>query len=118
MRLIIALGIGHLDQISPHQTFDEKATYPVYLCEPLVVLHLSSLLSEFPSTTTTAWITDAARITPNNSSLGFVLEEAILLVLLEMFGGKEYILSDAFYTDQPWGMRKATLVSLRHGSDN
>jgi len=34
-----------------------------------------------------------------------------------MFGGKECALSDAFDTDQPWGSRKVTLVSLKRGSD-
>ena len=64
-----------------------------------------------------AWVTDAARSAPNNSTLGFVLEEALLLVLLEMFGGKECALSDAFDTDQPWGSRKVTLVSLKRRID-
>jgi hypothetical protein len=117
MHLTIAAGIGHLDHISPNERFDQTAIYPVYLCEPLVVLYLSSILSKRPSTTVEAWITDAARTASNNSTLGFVLEEAILLVLLEMFGGKECALSHAFDTDQPWGSRKVTLVSLKRGSD-
>jgi hypothetical protein len=56
-----------------------------------------------PSNTFKAWVTDAARTTSNNSTLGFVLEEAILLILLEFFGGKECALSEAFDTDQTWG---------------
>ena len=39
MHETIALGIGHLDAIGPGQTIEKD--YPVYLCEPLVVLHLS-----------------------------------------------------------------------------
>jgi len=57
------------------------------------------------------------RCSQNSPTRGFVLEEAILLVLLEMFGDKECALSDAFDTDQPWGSRKVTLVSLKCGSD-
>jgi len=117
MHLTIAAGIGHLDHVSPDETYDEKTIYPVYLCEPLVVLRLSSIFSKNPSTTIKAWITDAAKTAPNNSTLGFVLEEAILLVLLEIFGGKECALLEAFDTDQPWGSRKVTLVSLKRGTD-
>ena len=110
MHQTIALGIGHLEKVGPDQTFDEATNYPVYLCEPLVVLSLSSILSKRPDTT-------AATIAHNNLARGFVLEEAILLVLLEMLGGKECALSDVFDTDQPWGSRKVTLVSLKRGSD-
>jgi len=116
--MTIAAGIGHLEHISPDKTFDSTVSYPVYLCEPLIVLHLSSELSKCPSNTFKAWVTDAARTTFNNSTLGFVLEEAILLVILNMFGGKECALSNVFDTDQPWGSRKVTLVSLKCGSDD
>src|SRR6266545_2979249 len=40
----IAAGIGHLKKVGPDQTFDTATIYPVYLCEPLVVLYLSSVL--------------------------------------------------------------------------
>ena len=113
----IAAGIGHLEKVGPDQTFDQGTDYPVYLCEPLVVLRLSSILSKYRDTMVKAWVADEAKISPNNSARGFVLEEAILLVLLKMFGGKECALSDAFDTDQPWGSRKVTLVSLKRGSD-
>jgi len=41
----------------------------------------------------------------NNSSLGFIFEEAVLLVLLQTFRGKPYALSDAIYSNQPWGSK-------------
>jgi len=113
----IAAGIGHLKEVGPDQTFDTATIYPVYLCEPLVVLYLSSVLSKRKDTTTEAWISDAALTASNNSSVGFVLEEAVLLLLLQMFGGKERALSDVFDTDQPWGSRKVTLVSLKRRID-
>ena len=112
---IITAGIGHLQQVGPDQTFDTTAKYPVYLCEPLVVLYLSGVFSVRKDTTIKAWIADAARIAPNNLSLGF--EEAVLLVLLQMFGNEARALSDAFDTDQPWGSRKVTLVSLKRRTD-
>jgi hypothetical protein len=113
----IAAGIGHLQEVGPDQTFDTATNYPVYLCEPLVVLYLSSILSKRLDTMVEAWVTDKARLASDNSARGPVLEEAILLVLLEMFGGKERTLVDVFDTDQPWGSRKVTLVSLKRGFD-
>ena len=118
MQQTIAAGIGHLETVGPGQTFDTETNYPVYLCEPLVVLHLSSILSKGLDTTVKAWITDKARSASDNSARGPVLEEAIFLVLLTMFGGKELTLGEVFDTDQPWGLRKVTLVSLKRGFDN
>jgi hypothetical protein len=113
MHETVVLGIGHLEKIGPSQTLDPKINYPVYLCEPLVVLYLSSVLEKHSWTTNQAWITDAFRTARNSSSLGFVFEEAVLLVLLQMFGGKTRALSDAFHCNQPWGSRKVTLVALK-----
>jgi hypothetical protein len=64
MHLTIAVGIGHLDHVSVNEMYDENTIYPIYLCEPLVVLHLSSTFSKNPSTTIKTWITDAAKTTP------------------------------------------------------
>lgn len=57
------------------------------------------------------------RTARNASSLGFTVEEAILLVLLQMFRSKPHALSDVFRCNQPWGSRKVTLVSLKRRAD-
>ena len=49
MRTLIALGVGHLDTIGPK--FDPDTNYPVYICEPLIVLSLSLLFEECSQTT-------------------------------------------------------------------
>jgi hypothetical protein len=113
----IASGIGHLKLIEPDRLWDTKDLYFAYLCEPLVVLYLSSTFAQRRETTNLSWLSDATFTAHNNSSLGFVFEEAVLMIILQMFGGEPCALSDAFHTDQPWGERKVVLVSLKRGAD-
>jgi hypothetical protein len=40
------LGIGHLEKIGLAHTLDPSVNYPVYLCEPLVVLYLCSVFEK------------------------------------------------------------------------
>ena len=82
MQQTIAAGIGHLETVGPDQTFDTATNYPVYLCESLVVLYLSSILSKRIDIKVEAWITDKATLASDNSARGPVLEEAIFLVPL------------------------------------
>ena len=117
MHETVALGIGHLERAGPIQTLDPKINYPVYLCEPLMVLYLSSVFERYSWTRKQAWIANAFRTARNNLSLGYAFEEVALLVLLQMFGGKPRSLSDAFHCNQPWGSRKATLVSMKRTAD-
>ena len=114
---LIALGIGHLQKVEPFQTWAENENYPVYLCEPLVVLYLSSVFDKYPHTKKEAWIAEAFRTARNPQSGGIIFEEAVLLVLLERFGDKSCALSDVFDCNQPWGSRKVTLVSLKRLAD-
>ncbi|KAF8223481.1 hypothetical protein L208DRAFT_1316565, partial [Tricholoma matsutake] len=117
MHQTIALGVGHLEKIGDIQPFDQNTNYPVYLCEPLVVLYLSSFFAKQSWTTNQPWITDTFCMACNSSLLGFIYEEAVLLVLLQEFGGKARTLSDVFHCNQPWGLRKVTLVSLKPGNN-
>jgi len=114
---LIASGIGHLQEVEPSRTLDPKKNYPVYLCEPLVVLYLSSVFDRYPHTKKEAWIAEAFHTARDPQSSGIIFEEAVLLVLLEKFGGKSCALSDVFYCNQPWGSRKVTLVSLKRTAD-
>ena len=114
---MIASGIGHLKMIKPDQLLDTKDNYFAYLCEPLAVLYLSSTFARRRETTNLSWLSDATFTARNNSSLGFMFEEAVLMIILEMFGGEPRALSDAFHTDQPWGERRVVLVSLKRGAD-
>ena len=113
----IASGIGHLKLIKHDLLLDTKDKYFAYLCEPLVVLFLSSTFAQRQETTNLSWLSDSTFTARNNSSLGFVFEEAVLMIILQMFGGEPRALSDAFHTDQPWGERKVVLVSLKRGAD-
>ena len=117
MHEIIALGVGHLEKVGPSQTLEPDTNYPVYLSEPLVVLQLSSVFKMHSSTGNKSWMESAFRTAQNRSSLGFIFEKAVPLVLLEAFGGKSCILSDVFHCNQAWGSRRVTLVSLKRSSD-
>ncbi|KAF8521957.1 hypothetical protein BU17DRAFT_64682 [Hysterangium stoloniferum] len=54
----------------------------------------------------------------NASSLGYIFEEAILLMLMDTFGGKYKPLSHAFHCSESLGSRMVTLVTLKHGADD
>ena len=114
---LIELGIGHLQEVETDRTLIPNKDYPVYLCEPLVVLYLSSVFDKYPQTKKEVWIAEALRTACDPQSSGLVFEEAVLLVLLERFGGKSCALSDVFNCNQPWGSRKVTLVSLKRTAD-
>ena len=113
----IATGIGHLEIIKADLVSSTEDKYFAYLCEPLVVLHLSAVFARQEETTTLSWLSDATSTARNNSSLGYLFEEAVLMIILQMFGGSPRALSDAFHTDQPWAARKVVLVSLKRRAD-
>jgi hypothetical protein len=113
---LVASSVGHLEDLGLAQRLDPEINFPVYLCEPLVVLYLSSVFGRY-SSRKQAWIANTFRTAGNASLLGFTVEEATLLVLLQMFGGKPCALSDVFHCTQTWGSRKVTLVSLKRGVD-
>ena len=80
---MIASGIGHLKMIELDRLLDTKDNYFAYLCEPLVVLHLSSTFAQRRETTNLSWLSDATFTARKNSSLGFVFEEAVLMIILK-----------------------------------
>jgi len=84
---MIKLGVGLSDEMPGIRTFDPDVTHPVYVSEPLVVLTLSSLFEKQNWTSRKNWMVRSFRTAVNCSSLGFVLEEALLLVLMQHFGG-------------------------------
>ncbi|KAF8344444.1 hypothetical protein F5887DRAFT_1075496 [Amanita rubescens] len=64
------------------RTFNpDVPTHPVYISEPLVFLSLSSLFEQQNSTSRKNWMVRSFRTAVNRSSLGFVLEEALLLAI-------------------------------------
>jgi hypothetical protein len=93
MHEIVVLGIGHLKRIGPMNTLELNTNYPIYLCEPLVILCLSSFFQRHSWTMNQAWVTDAFHI----AHKGFTIEEAVLLVLFQELRGKLHILSDIFH---------------------
>src|SRR6266545_1244391 len=113
MHQTITAGIGHLHKAEPDQTVSSAIlerqaqagmndpAYPVYLCEPLVVLYLSSIFARRPETMIPNWVADAACTSRGPSSLGLILEEALLVVLTQMFGGEPRALSDVFTLTSP-----------------
>ncbi|KAF8340839.1 hypothetical protein F5887DRAFT_919439 [Amanita rubescens] len=118
MHDMIALGVGFLDKMPGIRTFDPNVTHPVYISEPLVVLSLSSLFGKRDWTSRKNWMVRSFRPTANRSSLGFVLEQALLLVLMEKFGGKSSRLADVFHCSEKLGSMKFTLVSLKRVAGN
>ena len=116
MHSTIAAGVGFLDQKESTRQFTPDSRYPVYISEPLVVLSLSSLFEKQSWTTRQTWM-ELLRNAPNWSSLGFAFEVGPLLVLMGIFGGKFSPLADAFHCSTSLGSRKATLVSLKRGTD-
>ena len=117
MHDIIASGIGFLDETTSIWDFEPDVNYPAYISEPLVVLSLRSLFAKQSWTTRQTWMIKSLGNPGNNSSLGFVVEEAALFVLMEIFGGKFKAFADAFHCNRSFGSRKVTLVSLKRGPD-
>ena len=120
MRHLIALGVGHLATIVPTNKFGPDTNYPVYICEPLIVLSLSSLFEECSQTTRKTCITNSIRTGRNPPSLGYTLEDLTMLVLMENFGGKFTPLRDIFRFSKSssLGSRKVTLVSLKRSAND
>ena len=114
----VALGVGSLDKMDLTHRLDPGINLPVYLSEPLVVLHLSTAFETYQQTRKQEWIADSFRIVRSSAALGEIFEEATAMVLLEIFGGEPRALSDAFHCDHPWGSRKVTLVALTRTADD
>jgi hypothetical protein len=109
---IVGLGVGFLEKMELTHRLDPGVNLPVYLSEPLVILHLSTVFEKHQRTQTQAWIADGFRTASSPAAPGGYFEEATAMVLLGIFGGKPRALSDAFLCNQPWGSRKVTLVAL------
>ena len=112
MQEMIALGVGFLTEMP--STLEDDVNLPVYISEPLVVLSLRSIFETHRWTTRKAQMTRSFRIALNPSMLGYVLETALPLVLMETFGGKFSPLEEAFDCgSKSLGSRRVTLVSLK-----
>jgi len=122
MRTLIALGVGHLNTaIVPDNKFNPDTNYPVYICEPLTVLCLSLLFEEHSLTMRKTWIANSIHTGHNPLSLGYMLKDLTLLVLMEHFGGKFTPLCDDFHFSKSsscLGSRKVTLVSLKRSAND
>src|SRR6266550_8520154 len=118
MHEMVALGIGFLDKESCTRALKDDINLPVYISEPLVVLSLRSLLEKRIWTSRKNWMVRSFRTAVNRSSLGFVLEEALLLVLMENFWGESSRLADVFHCSEKLGSMKFTLVSLKRVAGN
>ncbi|KAF8521901.1 hypothetical protein BU17DRAFT_87449 [Hysterangium stoloniferum] len=118
MHDIIAWGVGFLDKMTTNPCeFNPDMNYPVYISEPLIVLALSSLFHRHSNTMRETWMANAVRSARNAPSPEYMFEEAILLVLMETFGGKFRPLSHAFHCSESSGSRNVTLVTLKRGAD-
>jgi len=119
MHDIIGFGIGHLARITADETFDANINYPVYIDEPLIILYLRCLFEKWPWTSRKMWLSHMLSSAPNKSSIGYIFEDLVLMVLMEKFGGKFTALSDVFKFPQASTLesRKVRLVSLRRDAD-
>jgi hypothetical protein len=119
MHAVIAFGIGRLVESRPKEVTDsnDNLNYPVYIDEPLAILYLRSL---FGKRSSKEWITDSLSTVRNRSSLGYIFEEIVLMILLDKFGDKLTALGDIFQFPKASTMisRKVKLVSLRRGADD
>lgn len=112
MQEMIALGVGFLTKMP--STLKDDVNFPVYISEPSVVLSLRSIFETQGWTTRKEQMTRSFRNAPNPSTLGYVLEMALPLVLMETFGGKFSPLEEAFDCgSKSLGLRRVTLVSLK-----
>lgn len=113
MHQAISLGVGHLERVDSDRVLGTNLNYPVYISEPLMILALSSVFESQPLSSRITWISNACCAARNKPSLGYVLEEVVLLVIVEHFGGKATPLQDVFHVEPlSWGSRKVSLVSL------
>ena len=122
----IILGVGHLKKIAPdqnannnHEELNPDINYPVYIDEPLMVLSLSHLFKKSDLHTRNHWIANIISIAPNKSCHGYQLEEAMLLILMDQFGGMFKALGNIFQlaSSSSLASRKFTLVSLKKAND-
>jgi hypothetical protein len=115
MHKMIALGVGFLDQMPHTRALKHVVNLSVYISEPLVVLSLRSLFEKQRWKTMKEWTIRSFRNALNPSSLGYVFETALPLVLMETFAGKFSPLGEAFAFQHGslLGSRRATLVSLK-----
>src|ERR1700722_3159178 len=121
----IILGVGHLKKIVPdqnadddHEELDPDINYPVYIDEPLMVLSLSHLFEKSDFHTRKDWIANIISIAPNKSCHGYQLEEVMLLILMDQFGGTSKALGDIFHlaSSSSLASQKFTLVSLKQAN--
>ncbi|KAF8340069.1 hypothetical protein F5887DRAFT_919598 [Amanita rubescens] len=112
MQEMIALGVGFLAEMP--STLEDNVNVPVYISEPLVVLSLRSIFETQRWTTMKVQMTRSFRNALNPPTLGYVVEMALPLVLMETFGGKFSPLEEAFDCGgKSLGSRRVTLVSLK-----
>jgi hypothetical protein len=111
MRDSILYGVGHLKKAPSN---DDDDSGPVYISEPLIVFSLSSIFEEHPHTQRDVWIKRSICNAPNASGLGYVLEELILQMLVDKFGGNGARLDSVFCfrKSSELGSRSVRLVSL------
>jgi hypothetical protein len=114
MHKLIALGVGRLKHLPPTGQFDPDRNYPVYIDEPLIILALNSILEKEEDKKRWTWIKNEISMSRNASSLGYIYEEFVPLLLLERFGGKYTALGDVFdLADSSLRSTRVTLVALR-----
>ncbi|KAF8512020.1 hypothetical protein BU17DRAFT_96669 [Hysterangium stoloniferum] len=118
MHDMIAWGLGVLDKTMNPWKFKAYKNYPVSISEPLVILSLRSFFQKYSHTMMETWMASAFHSAHNASSLGYIFEEAILLMLMDTFGGEYKPLSHAFHCSESLGSRKVTLVTLKRGADD
>jgi len=119
MHDIIGFGVGHLAMITPDNMFDANINYPVYIDEPLIILYLRCLFENWLWTSRKRWLTNSLSYAPNKSSIGYIFEDLVLMLLIQKFGDKFTALGDVFKFPQASTLesRKVRLVSLQRDAD-
>ncbi|KAF8497010.1 hypothetical protein BU17DRAFT_72416 [Hysterangium stoloniferum] len=90
------------------RTYDHRHRKPYARHNWVGLLSLSSVLQKHRHTMRKTWIANAFRSAHNASVLGYVFEQAILLMLMETFGGEFKPLSHAFRCSESLESRKSS----------
>jgi len=111
--------VGHLKSDITANDFHQNpdANHPVYIDEPLIILSLMTLFDDKQPDWRKKQMSHLLRTASDRSSQGVRLEELLLMVLVENFGGKYTALGDvfSFCESSPLVSRMVSLVSLKRG---
>lgn len=115
MHKLIDLGVGQLRTLEGTRKDNISQNFSVYIGEPLIILYLSTRFQEQGWTTRWECFSHAILSAPSRPAIGFLFEEVIMYLLMDVFGGKSIPLEKVFHFPEgsPLGGRNVELVAGR-----